>query len=824
MSDLQQRNYYKLFTGTNQAEGYDKIHLGYEADTTEIILKKDRSTFFHMPYFAETQSLTDSSLIADGAIPGPIPALADRILKKQGNYSNATPWGNTSGIKDGQWLCSWLYAVSSEPPQWLDRYYDPGRLAYREALEGNANFTDYYKHDPIYYDVPSTLTLEAGVLYQYFHQGEQTAKQHIQTFSGPDKSRLRLDIEDWSCACPNNPKPVDSSIYNNTVTIENFKNDWIVSLFDPGYQDRNSLSFDNTDFINCYVTYDDSYTLDNEFTTSFWINSKDITQATTTQLVGNLRRGGYGIFFDNLQHTPYFVIQENTYGHFFYFNSEGNVYLEKNTQLILGTPANYSFVSMNSNYETIGIEVNNGRGVKYNHVGDVITYTREANGNFLPLEGTPRFLVLSGNDDSIFVTSLSTYIFDKDLLLKSVIPQPYGYKEYLTFDTSGNLVRELSCLDIKFDSYNQKWAIKDNGVLTCQGVALTGLPTNTGSLSGSNTNLAVDPENNLWVLSNSNTAYKINTITKQVIDTYEIGVLTTDTQPKNISFIRVYTRATNSYTWYAIICHDFEKTVYQVTLDGKIVENTFLPPKLNILDPVTAIQDPNQLTFVGRGDFTGYERRRIFNKVFYNNNPQIQFKVASEYPNRSLPNSINTLSVPAQYLADNVWHLITVTLKNSVAKIFIDNYERDSMVLPGNARLTYEFKNDLFIGTPCGKTENYNREINSTSTIWNGYIDSVRVYDYAIEPKFIQYFSREKTNASDIEWNIQTAALQYVEVIDRFFKHKLPGSKSVFFNIRLTGSKITDPALRSRIEDDIKLAVQQIKPAYSELLKVEWID
>jgi hypothetical protein len=144
--------------------------------------------------------------------------------------------------------------------------------------------------------------------------------------------------------------------------------------------------------------------------------------------------------------------------------------------------------------------------------------------------------------------------------------------------------------------------------------------------------------------------------------------------------------------------------------------------------------------------------------------------------------------------------------------------------LPGNVDLNYEFKNDFFIGCPCGKSENLNTEIASTAVIWNGYIDSVRIYDYAIDAKYIQYFVREKTNASDITWNIPTAALQYVEGIDRFFKHRLPGSKSVFFNIRLTGTKITDTTVRTRIENDIKLAVQKIKPAYTELLRVEWID
>lgn len=818
MSDLQQRKYYKLFTGTNQEEGYDKIHLGYEADTTEIILKKDQSTFFHMPFFADTQPLSASSLIGDGATPGPIPTLADRVFKKLSNYGDSTPWGTPSERADGQWLCSWLYALSSEPPIWLDRYYNPGRLAYKEALEGRANFDDYIESEFIYYDTPSTMTFEAGVLYQYFHHGEQTALKNIKTFSGPDKNRLKLDIEDWSCQCPNNPKPTDTSIYNNTVTIENFTLDWVVSLFDPGYQDRNSLSFNNTDFINCYVTYNDSYSLENEFTTSFWVNNLDWTQATSTQLLGSLRNGGYGVFYNNLHYNPYYAIPENTYGHLFYFNQEGQVYIEKSNQLILGEPANFIFLNLNSNAEVVGIDAIKRRAVKYNHVGDVLTYTRDLSGGLLELEGTPKYFVLSGNDDSVFVTTLSTYIFDKDLILKSATPEPYGYSEQLAFDTTGNLVRELSCIDLKFDSYNQKWTITDTGTVLCNGISLSALP------SSESTNLAIDPNNDLWVLANSNKIYKVNTKNKNLIATYEVGVQTTAIDAKNISFIKAYNRPTNTFTWYAIIYHSYEKTLYQVTLDGKIANNTFLPPKLNTLDPVTALQNKDLLTFTGKGDFTGYERRRIFNKVLYNNNPQIQFKVATTYPNRSLPYSITTLSVPVQYLQNGVWHLITVTLKNNTIKLFIDNFLRDELTIPGNADFNYEFKNDLFIGCPVGKVENLNKEINSKSVIWNGYIDSVRVYDYAIKPELVQYFVREKTVADDIQWNIQTAALQYVEVIDRFFKHRLPGSKSVFFNIRLTGTNITDPNIRQRIENDIKLAVLQLKPAYAELLRVEWID
>jgi len=827
MSELNQRDYYKIFTGTNQSDGYDKIHLGYNAETSEIILSKDNTTYFHMPFFAEIQSIHNSSLIADGAIPGPIPALSDRIYKKLGNYGDSTPWGTSTDERvDGTWLCTWLYAEESEPPVWMDRFYDPGRLAYAEALEGLANFNDYIESSSIYYDVSSSLTLEPGVLYKYFHQGESTALKYVETFSGTDKKRLRLDVEDWSCLCPDKSEPVDKSIYNNTITIDGFKNEWIANPFDPGYRDRNALSFVNNDFINCQVLYDSSYNLNNEFTLSFWVNNPDWSQATSTQLVGNLRLGGYGVFYNNLNYNPFFVIPETTYGHLFYFNQEGEPYLDKNIQIILPQPSLPVLTFINSEAEVLNVDASLDilRISKYNHVGDRLTLNKTLNGSLFQLNGIPKIGILGANDELTIITTLSTYIFNNDLLLLSSVPIGYQYKEQIAYDQSGNLHHELSCLDIKFDNYNSKWHINEFGNLFHNDVFVDYIPSNNSNGLGLNTNIAIDPENNLWVLAGSNIIYKIDTLSNELLDIYEIGVLTTEEDFKNISFIKTYFRSSNSYTWFALIYHNFEKTLYQVTLNGKVFKTTYLPPLLNIQDPAVQYQVKELLTYKGAGDFTGYEHRRIFNKIEYNNNPQIQFKVSLTPANIRLPNSTYTLSVPAQYLTNNDWHLITVTYKKLSLSLYINNELRDTLQIPGTNNFTYNYENNLYIGTPTGKTGNYNDEILSQGVIWNGYIDSIRIYDYAINENLIQYFTREKTYTSDIEWNIPTASLPYVEVIDQFFKHRLPGHKTGFFNIRLNGTKIFDTNIRHKIETEIKAIVARIKPAYTELYQIEWID
>lgn len=815
MESILQRKYYKLFTGTNQTGGTDKIYLGYEAKTTELTLKKGQTTYFHTPYFSNVQNISATSLGNDGALAGPIPALADRLFKKRGGYKNTTPWGQTTGKKDGTWLCSWYYGVSSETPMWLDRYYDPGRLTYEEALEGRANFTDYIQYNPMYYDVPSNLMLEPGALYAFYHHDEFAVKDIVDTFSGIDKTRLRLDVDDWST---DNLLTLDKSIYNNKVTIDEFTTNWVLSTQDPGYVDRYALSFDHSDFINCYITHDLNYNLKNEFTLSFWIGHKNWSNATSTQLIGNLKKGGYGVFYNNLNTNPYFVIPETRYGHLFYVNQNINVYTDKNIQTSLGEPANIIYVAVNSNSEILVVNATGSQIIKYNHIGDPITNLKNNIGENFVYEGIFVRLILDKDDNIILYTTSNTYIFDKDLILlsiESVTNSPYLQ---IAYDNNNNLITQLSGLDLKFDQFNNKWHIDLNKHLYKNNILIS-------ELSNYNcTHLAIDPEGVLWVLVENNKILKINPLTNNIISVFEVGIDDAQQRQKNISFVQIYARETNTFTWFAVIYYSLDKTLYQVSLDGRTIKTIYLPQQLNILDPVSTQHDVNLLEFNCPGDFTGYEHRRVFNKILYNNIPQIQFKVSVEPANRNLPNSIYTISVPANNLVDDIWHLITVTIKNSVIGLYIDNTLLGSIVVPRSSVIDYDFKNDLYIGCPTGKNSNLNSEINSNNIIWNGFIDSIKIYDYAIDPRFIRYFVLAKITFADIVWNIPTTPIQYIEGIDRVFKNRLPGHKSSFFNLKVVGTNIKDLPTRNRIERDLRLAIEQTKPGYSELLNIEWVE
>jgi DNA-binding LytR/AlgR family response regulator len=60
----------------------------------------------------------------------------------------------------------------------------------------------------------------------------------------------------------------------------------------------------------------------------------------------------------------------------------------------------------------------------------------------------------------------------------------------------------------------------------------------------------------------------------------------------------------------------------------------------------------------------------------------------------------------------------------------------------------------------------------------------------SLEKEFLNLFTRAKITGKDMIWNVETDDVQYIEEIERFFKHKLPGSKSTFFRIVLAGAKV----------------------------------
>jgi hypothetical protein len=811
---LQQRKYYRIFSGSNQSEGNENIHLGYNANTTEYTFNKDSTSFFHVPFFTTINSLGSSNLLADGAIPGPIPAASDRIFKKQGNYGSHTPWGHNTNVQDGTWLCSWFCSLTGETPQWLDRYYNPGVLSYQQALQGTATFSDYAKSDPAFVDVPTQMTLEPGVLYQYFHQGESSAAAICDTFAGDNKDRLRLKISSYGSAL------LDESIYGNTGSISNFIQPWSSWETDPNYVSSNYLNLNNTDFINAKVLYDKSYNMDQQFTLAVNIKHSDWSNATSSQIVGNNFQGGYGIFFNNLEYYPFVIVPENTYGHVLFFNQEHKNFLDLSTKTGVYSNSNPIQISLNEERDVYVLDStvdssNSAQNTltKYTHTGDAVAYPSRSDNSVVIIQGqSPQFIIDTDNNINVFTTT-NTYTFSKDLILLSTVSSGILSGTQIAYDMTGTLVQQTNVNDLVFDSNNNKWTVNIAGDVSVNDKVRSDITPDAQRI-------VISPDNNIWIVSNTNNITVVNGITLQIIKSFTVGNPVQNI--KNISFVKIYNRDANTSSWYSVMYYDTDKILYYVDLNGVTQKSIIINTSSNIVQD--AIQDSVNFTFTGQGDFTGYEWSRINNSLKYNNNPQIQFKFSATTGVLGSPLIQEVLSVPVQYLVNNTWYVVVVVYSSRAAKLYINDILRSSLELPGNMDLSYTRKNNLYIGTPCGRSTNFNTEINSKSCIFNGYIGDIRIYDYPISQNFLRYFINAKVLGVDLVWNIQTADIQYIEQIEKFFKNKMPGAKSIFFRIKMSGTQITDLTTRGIIETHIKDIIQRTKPAYTELLSIEWIN
>ena len=798
-----QREYYKIFTGTNQHDGYEKIHLGFESHTKEITLKKDQSTYLHIPHFTTTHPLSTSSLIRDGAVPGPIPAMSDRILKKQGGYSSTTHWGATSP-RDGTWRCSWLYQGDDiTPPQWLDRYYNPGYIDFNAALLGGPLM--YINTDPVYVDVPSTLKLEPGTWCQYFHIGEKTAEEFLDTLSGPDKKHLRLHINNWSS------KTTDSSIYKNSVVIENFNNNWVKTTNIPEIADKSVLSFENTDNVNTYVVYNSAYNLQNEFSVSFWCYNKDWAQSPTTQIIGNLDIDGYGVYIDNLDDQPCFVLPEKRLGHLVYFNQESEHYFSKTLKTTTTITSLINTVNFDGNKDIIVTD--DGilkRLLKLNHTGDILS-TAE-------LTGSPKLTIIDKHDNTYVVTDRGTFIYNTDFAcISSNFTKPYIFNEHLYYNLSGDVIREQNTLCVKHDFKSQKWRVTAQKQLLVNETAVSTLSGITGI-----TTLAIDPNDNVWLMQDTGKVTIVDTTTKEIINTLTINTDNSVSNLNQISFIRTYHRDKQQKNWYALIYIDTEKTLYRVTFSGKITKTVFLQTKISLPQDKEVFRDELNFSFIG--DFTGYEWNRIFNNVFYKNKPQIHFKIGARNLGNTQKNKIFKASADIDTFLPDTWNYIICTYKNNTLNLYINNDIKGEGYVDVNYKLIYTKKNNLYIGSPTGTSSNKNNELQTTSLIYNGLIDDIRVYDYKLEKEFLTLFTRAKIIGKDMIWNVETDDVQYIEEVERFFKHKLPGSKSTFFRIVLAGAKVTNLQTRAIIESNIRAIVNKTKPVYTELIEIVWYD
>jgi hypothetical protein len=825
---MNSRSYNKLYLPKNREEGSEKIAVGYQSNLSEIQFKKDRETYFHVPTYTSVINLTASSLIEDGAVGGLFPAASDRIYQSRKNYGVNTNNGPMlSSVADGMWFCSWLYRAPDGSQQWYDRFYDPGKFSSSVSIQGLL-YPTYTSHDPIFEDVPSSLTLSPGVLYRYYHVGEQTASDLVETFNESNGTNFSVfNLTQWGVSA------VDTSLNGFTVVVnsEAKNSELYPDLKDPQRVDKKLISFNHNHDAECYISWNDNLNLSNEFTLSFWTRSDDWKNSPTTQLAGNYSsKGGFGVFIDSLSSFPLFVIPETYYGHTLIVNEDGVGVTDKLTRIGICQQASPKFVCVNTDNDII-ICHNDDTGTIYkiNHLGTVLQSTKSGTltggFGFEPAE-VPLGLLCTKNNDIWAVTNKKVYKFDTNLILKSQIFRTTLSTEVFAISSNSttneyDLVFDVNSVDIKFVEQT-KWTINKTDFNLYRNDVLF------FDFDSSASTFQIDPLGRLWVLHGNNDISIINPAvadeTQKLVQKIDIGTNTVH-YSKYISFMQTYDRTTQTFEWVAVVHYSDENVLYMIGLDGILRKTTNLNNlyRNKILKELG--QDPMKFEYLGKGDFTGYEQRRVFKNITpYSNKQQLIFKASlRDYGKTANDYSVFTCQCPIDTWDNKSWQHVVVTYQNKQFALHVNGILKASVPHSGRYGLSFEQQPSWFFGTPVGYKNGFNKETGHPSLIFNGYLQTIKLYSRCLNQSEIFLLLQSNIVGEDIFWSLATPKMQYVEKIERVFKHKLPGSKSPFYKIKLANFPVEDPVIKTMIQEEITKIVEELNPGYVDFVDVQWL-
>lgn len=820
------RSYSKFHVNTNRKEGSDKIILGWEQNNRETILRKDTETYFHVPAFTESVPLAETTLIADGATAGPFPAAADRIFENRKNFGNTTANGNTKETADGTWFCSWLYKDAYGNAKWMDRFYNPGEVKYEQAFASLSSTEVYVSNNPVFRDIPSTMTLDQGVMYRYFHIGEDSAKELITTFGGISGERLKLNLTDWTT------DSVDTSNEKNTVnkktngaSYEIFK-----AVSDSDRTEKQVINFDNLHTSEAFVEYKPNFNPTNEFTMTAWAQSKSWKDSPYTQIAGNYSSGGgYGLFIEAFNTYPFIVIPENYYGHLLFINQDGRGFTDKMAQTT-SIACDPRLFLVNSDYHVIVCNKDDSGTIqKMDHTGKILASTKNINDpsllfSFSTINEMPQQILGAESDTFYISTNKAIYKFDSELKLLqtiawSVTPSTKMAIKYNTVTGTHSLIIKDQVAEVKYVEENE-WSISSvDGHLYLNSMLYE-------LFYDEATNFSIDPLNRIWVLHGTNKLTIIDAETSQTVKVVDVGTNQAHSQ-KSITFLKKYDRTTSEYEWNCLIHYADESELYFLTIEGDLTRSSSMVSIFDFNIIRTYNQNRNNFTYYNDGDFTGYETRRIFEKLPpFNGRPQLVLKTCLKDKTKfDLTYKLHKSYSPIDGWDEESWQHFVCILKNKQFKVYINGLPTTAEInYDGTRELSYEQQPDFFIGVPNGSRLGFNQELGHTTCIFNGYIADVKVFDYALDPKKLDLFLREALVAQNILWSLPIPTMHFIEQVERMFKNKVPGSKGTFFNLKLAGTLVEDPRARAVIEKEIKTAITEIKPAITELVKIQWID
>jgi hypothetical protein len=802
------RIYNKIYTGTNQLNGYDKVYLGYSADTKEYNFKVNQETPFYYPSTCKRITLQNSGLIEDGAIAGELPFTSDRIYVLRKNYEETIPGQpqpESITKYDNVWLCSWLSGSNLGDKIWLDRYYNAAYYTLDQALTAKALVYNpsLYPDKPFTYDIPSTIILEPGVLYKYNRTGQESSKQFLpyldQDRNLPNGSKL-LSITNWSSAVLVD----DSNYHNNGLTLFN----------SPENLNKNYWTLDGTN--HAVFPSKSSLLQKSNLTVSMWLNVNDWSDVYGDQIFGNYYDSGFGLVNEGNSSSPLLTI--TNVGSAVAYNI--NYKFTKLSEIPLPAVRNskYTFIQRLPDYSYWVFDSNKQTGVKYNAINNIVAglsslKTRLSGIDQIEIDSYQN-LYFYDNTGKTYVKTDGNgkFITQKYFSLNSGVNR-------IEIENQTNNVIEIYGNASVIDNYNNIWEVVGGNLYKNRQVFANIGPTQQ---------ITSDVNNNIWISHNQDTISKLNTTTGLFEFSFRMGKnaaaeLDPCKSQERFRYINLVKVPKSGETCDKNIVYEDNLIIVDVR-DNDIYVLDQTGNLLSKLDIRGLLSDPKiRLDFFANGDFTGYQYFRKLN----GNAKKISWKFKIAEPNG---NDYKLLSL--NYAVSSLpkgWHHFSFVFDslNGNAKYYIDSILVDNVSFaPLKYQLYYDYRSSLLLGAATIKNTTLNDIIGiDDSYKFIGNVSDLRMYSKSLTNGEIEqiYFSSDFADSrKDLNWNMRVGSRNFIEEIEHWYKMQMPGSKSKYFNINIHNLNI-DENIKKILEESLKSSISKIIPAESSLYKIKWM-
>jgi len=580
--------------------------------------------------------------------------------------------------------------------------------------------------------------------------------------------------------------------WNNLTTIDSLSN---TLIFNGGKNVVSNIYEINGTNQNCQVLFNNSLELRDKITYATWVYARDWNNVKGNTIIGKNFRGGWDLKFNNGFFNPIFATFDQI-GNAAFGDSKGSIYFSKT----LPGSSNPVAAGFDSNLFTWVLDNGLYQGSKHlykmDYNGDIVSYasiTSTAILKDLTIDGNGIVWILDTNTNTVSgFYSNCTCLYSQALTSSNVTR--------IDIDTQ-NYLHDYQASGLCIDNTDNAWFVSNDVLYKTTQYGLCAMH------SGSNlSEVACDKDNNIWLLQNANEYIKF-TNSGELITSGSTGT-STSSGIRSICFTKEYDDTTSTYKDYVWFSYELDQTIYKYDTSGNLEKRVLLAPFS--LSPTVRT-------------FTSYDWNRKFNYLSIGEQPRIDAEIflGTIYEPSS---GKYVLYFPVSGLSNNDWHHFAFSYDNEIgqANFYVDSVLRQTTSIPVSAKIFYNYENSIFVGTNAGKTDNLDEEIDSEVTHFKGKIDDVRVYDCILTNFELWNIYKLKFDYEDIIWNMSTGEQVYLEEIERFFKFKLPGSKSQYFNIKLIGLNISDPSVRLMIEDIIRNIMKKLVPAHAELLNIVW--